>query len=294
MTATADPAPLEVIVGPNPPAETRTASLMENGSIGLRAPSPQYIDGVEYGFASWSDGSTQRVRTLKVPADTSVVAHFIRTPTNTALPVVSGPALEGGTLTGTLGTWSGESPTLSRQWLRCNAAGAGCVPISGATGATYRVGAVDRGHRLRLQVTGRNAAAAVPALSAPTAAVPTPPPVALPDTQAPSLTLSSPKTVRLSHGKLRVKVACPSELCTVSARAVLRIKGRKAMKSGSAKRTLAGGTSATVTIRLSKKLQRAVKRALRTGRSVKVRFDVTASDKASNRRTRHITRRLRR
>ena len=58
------------------------------------------------------------------------------------------------------------------------------------------------------------------------------------DTRAPSLALSIPRKVRLGEGRLRVGAECPSERCTVSARAVLRIKGRKAMKSAAVEKRL--------------------------------------------------------
>lgn len=51
------------------------------------------------------------------------------------------------------GSWSGLLPGLSRQWQRCDASGAACVTIAGATGSSYTPVAADRGRRLRVRVS---------------------------------------------------------------------------------------------------------------------------------------------
>src|SRR5207253_2821738 len=49
-------------------------------------------------------------------------------PVNTAVPVVSGLALQGQSLSVAPGVWSGvPAPSVSEQWQRCDAAGANCV-----------------------------------------------------------------------------------------------------------------------------------------------------------------------
>ena len=98
-------------------------------------------------------------------------------PVNTVIPVVSGTARDGQTLSSTTGTWTG-TPTITfgYQWQRCNAAGASCVDIGGATGSTYTATATDVGGTLRSRVTGTNAGGNSAAFSAVTAVVaPTPP-----------------------------------------------------------------------------------------------------------------------
>jgi Ca2+-binding RTX toxin-like protein len=55
------------------------------------------------------------------------------------------------------GIWRGAAPlTTSFQWKRCDASGANCVPIAGATDSVYRFGAQDVGARLRADVTVSN------------------------------------------------------------------------------------------------------------------------------------------
>ena len=80
-------------------------------------------------------------------------------PVNTAVPTISGTAKDGQTLTSTTGTWTGTTPlTYGRQWRRCDAAGANCVDISGATATTYVVAPADVGKTLRVVLTATNAA----------------------------------------------------------------------------------------------------------------------------------------
>jgi acid phosphatase type 7 len=69
-------------------------------------------------------------------------------------PTISGTAQVGQSLTGQAGQWNGTQPLrYSYQWLRCDGAGAGCVPISGSTSGSYVVVADDIDHTLRLLVT---------------------------------------------------------------------------------------------------------------------------------------------
>lgn len=94
-------------------------------------------------------------------------------PTNTAAPTISDTTPQSGqTLTAANGTWTGDAPiTFTYQWQRCNASGASCVAIAGATAQTYTVQAADVGSTLRVVVTGRNAVGTSAATSAATAVV---------------------------------------------------------------------------------------------------------------------------
>ena len=60
------------------------------------------------------------------------------------------PALarQGQTLQVSDGAWSQKPTSLTYAWQRCNANGRLCIPIAGATAATYAVTAADAGHRL--------------------------------------------------------------------------------------------------------------------------------------------------
>lgn len=106
-----------------------------------------------------------------VSSPTSVVPE-IAPPTNVSPPTITGTPQSGQTLTAAgAGTWTGNPTGFSFQWLRCDAAGAACAPIPGATAATYVLGATDVGSTIRVQVTARNAAGDGIAVSAQTAVV---------------------------------------------------------------------------------------------------------------------------
>jgi hypothetical protein len=90
-------------------------------------------------------------------AQSSTAAQAQYAPSNTAAPTVSGTAQEGQTLTASTGSWNSSSnTTYAYQWQRCNASGAACANISGATSQTYTVGSADVGNRLRVLVTATN------------------------------------------------------------------------------------------------------------------------------------------
>jgi hypothetical protein len=110
----------------------------------------------------------------KASAVTGVVAA---PPANTAKPVVSGNAMVGQVLTTTAGTWTGSQPlTPGYQWIRCDANGAGCSDIAGATGTTYTLVVADANHRLKARVSMNNGAGSQSAESAVTAVIAAPAP----------------------------------------------------------------------------------------------------------------------
>jgi hypothetical protein len=113
----------------------------------------------------WGDGdATARTIAPGSAAEFSVEGTLGRAAptTNATLPSVTGTARTGSTLTGDRGTWQGATAltSFSLQWLRCDSAGAACVPITGATGASYTPVAADAGRRLRFRVTPEDGDAA--------------------------------------------------------------------------------------------------------------------------------------
>lgn len=117
-------------------------------------------------------------------ATTAVVAPL--PPSNTAVPAISGTAQDGQALTSTTGTWNGTTPlSYSRQWRRCDSAGANCSDISGATAATYTTTSADVASKIRVVVTATNGAGSASATSAATASVTAVAPV---NTAAPTIT----------------------------------------------------------------------------------------------------------
>lgn len=74
-------------------------------------------------------------------------------PVATNTPTITGTATVGQTLSGTTGTWVQLLAVAQWQWQRCDATGAGCVAIAGATNQSYVLTAADRGRRVGLTVT---------------------------------------------------------------------------------------------------------------------------------------------
>ena len=98
-------------------------------------------------------------------------------PANTGVPSISGTTTDGQTLTTTNGSWSGTPPlTYAYQWRDCDANGANCQDIAGATGQTYTLGHSDVGSTIRVVVTATNSAGSASASSNQTAVVAAAPP----------------------------------------------------------------------------------------------------------------------
>ena len=121
-------------------------------------------------------------------------------PVNTLAPSITGPLTDGATLTADKGTWSG-TPTITYgyQWRRCDAAGANCADIAGATGTTYVLTHADVDGTVQLRVTATNAAGSAAEATTPSTAVAPAPPV----NQVPATvsgTLADGETVTAGQG----------------------------------------------------------------------------------------------
>jgi hypothetical protein len=87
-------------------------------------------------------------------------------PVNSVLPSISGSVVVGQTLTADPGGWTNAPTAYAYQWLQCDASGANCVAISGATAATYVLARADLGKTVRVSVTASNdAGSSAPATS---------------------------------------------------------------------------------------------------------------------------------
>jgi hypothetical protein len=123
-------------------------------------------------------------------------------PANTVLPLVSGSAVEGRTLSASTGTWTGSPTSYAYQWQDCNSAGASCVSVSGAISPSYKLAASDVGHTVRVAVTASDADGSTPASSGATATVGGAPPPAPTNTSLPvvSGTTTEGQTLSASTG----------------------------------------------------------------------------------------------
>jgi large repetitive protein len=139
--------------------------------------------GASHVLAGPDIGSKIRVRVTatnddgSASADSNATAVVIAlSPTNDTLPVISGTTVENQTLSTTTGTWTGNNPSYTYQWQRCDSSGGACAPISGATGSSYQLGSTDIGHTLRCAVTASNSGGSNTATSDATAVVTQAPP----------------------------------------------------------------------------------------------------------------------
>ena len=89
-------------------------------------------------------------------AATAVVTAAV--PQNTLPPTISGTPQQGKTLAEQHGSWTNQPTSYSYQWMDCNAAGANCAPISGATKNAYVVTESDVGKQLAVQEVATNGA----------------------------------------------------------------------------------------------------------------------------------------
>jgi hypothetical protein len=77
-------------------------------------------------------------------------------PTILAKPTIAGAAQTGQTLTSTTGSWTNSPTTFAYAWTRCDAAGANCAAIDGATSSSYTLATADVGATMRVSVTATN------------------------------------------------------------------------------------------------------------------------------------------
>lgn len=78
-------------------------------------------------------------------------------PVNRSAPTIEGNAVVGETLSTGNGVWQGNPTSFTYQWLRCDAKGAACASIPGATSRTYAVTKTDVGRTVVVLVTAKNA-----------------------------------------------------------------------------------------------------------------------------------------
>ena len=90
---------------------------------------------------------------------------------STAQPAIAGLARQGQTLQVSDGTWSRKPASLTYTWQRCNPNGRLCIPIPGATAATYAIAAADAGHVLLALVQAQANGVSQATLSVATAVV---------------------------------------------------------------------------------------------------------------------------
>jgi hypothetical protein len=84
---------------------------------------------------------------------------------------IAGTAQQGQALTASPGDWGDEPASYAYQWQHCDAAGANCTDVAGATAPTYAVTAADVGFTLHVAVSATNRFGSASSVSALTAVV---------------------------------------------------------------------------------------------------------------------------
>ena len=144
------------------PGATSSGYTLAAGDVGHTIRS--VVTGSNAGGSS-SPASSAQTAVVTAPAPPPV-------PQNTTAPVVSGQAVQGQQLTTSNGSWSNGPTSYAYKWQDCDASGASCSNISGATSSSYVLGSGDVGHTIRSVVTASNAGgSASPASSSPTTVV---------------------------------------------------------------------------------------------------------------------------
>src|SRR5436305_14758853 len=107
-------------------------------------------------------GSTALALALLIPAAQARTYG----PVVTAQPTITGTVEAGGRLTAGSGTWtSATTAAFGYQWYRCDATGAHCSSIHGATGPGLTLSAADAGKTIGLTVPATDASGPTAAYS---------------------------------------------------------------------------------------------------------------------------------
>jgi hypothetical protein len=153
-----------LIVRRQTPVRAKVGSRVTLRGKGLAATKAVSFGGVEARFRVVSDGKLVATVPLKAQSGPLVVTSplpsvqssspFAVVPSAATTPRITGVPRLGHRLEATTGTWYGDPPTsYTFRWLGCNAHGAACKVVPGATGRTLELGLSRLGLRLRVLVT---------------------------------------------------------------------------------------------------------------------------------------------
>jgi len=204
--------------------------------------------------------------------------------TLTTPPAITGFAEVGKTLTAVSGAL-GNGALGSYQWSRCQASGASCSPIAGATQRTYTAVKLDRGRALVVTETGVTSGGS----STPVASKPTKP--VGPAVLSSSGTKKSQRVLKQKGLLAAIKSNIGGSLTATATVSVPN--GAKAMRFKTAKKRLRAGKKTTVKLKLSKSGLRSISGALARGKKLKAKLTLTVKDAIDGRAVKRLTIRLR-
>jgi hypothetical protein len=169
------------------PVNNAMNSTIESGGVRFTAKNPDYVNQLGMDLDVFTDGgqlaNDQSAATLAFSSTNEYFmpsAFFLvsdegpATSTGggpTIAPPAGGVAHDGESLSADPGTWNGTGTlTYGYQWQQCDANGANCHDIAGATSSTYTPNASNVGGTVRVVVTATNdAGTSAPTVSAPIA-----------------------------------------------------------------------------------------------------------------------------
>ena len=151
-------------------------SLTSGGSlidIGGATNSTYVVSEFDVGyFIKVSVSATNGIGTSNAASSLETVAVVDIAPTNTVIPVVTGIARTGATLTTTTGSWTSAPTSYTYQWKRANTAGGSYTDIASGVNSTYVLTDSDIGKYIKVAVVATNtAASSTAALSVATSVV---------------------------------------------------------------------------------------------------------------------------
>jgi sugar lactone lactonase YvrE len=157
---------------------TSGGNVDEFGSNG--SSNGQFTDPIGIAAANQVGGSSPGTNVYVADKSTNLIQEFApnQPPSNTAVPVVTGSAIQGQTLTTDNGSWTNSPTSYVYDWKRCDNLGANCNSIAQATQQHYVLTSSDVGKTIESCVKAHNAAgdSASEACSTTTQVVQAPPP----------------------------------------------------------------------------------------------------------------------
>jgi len=138
-------------------------------------------------------------------------------PVATSPPTLAGTAQAGQVLTSSVGAWTGSPTSFAYQWRRCDATGAGCGVIAGATSSSYTLSPGDIGATVSLVVTATGSGGSQTANTAATAVVaPAPVPAPVPNSLVAQPGLAGAVSVADGRATVTFQPGAVPNLSTVS------------------------------------------------------------------------------
>lgn len=159
----------------NPVGDLPTCVAIPGATTSTYTPT---VADIGFAIRVWITGSNLAGSDVAVTNHTFPVVdkqHF--SPSTIDAPAIVGTLAIGRQLTGSIGSFDGDTPIATTfVWQRCDATGADCHTVAGATKVVYHPTSADLGSTLRLAVTATNAYGTLVAMSDPTEPVSAVPP----------------------------------------------------------------------------------------------------------------------